>query len=167
MAKAKSQAGGQYVKGEGKFLVTIQRIFVHEGHKGRFFICEFSVDESTSPLDPAGSTRSWSAPLLGERAKYSFGDIKNLIFAVTGHHPKDVADPDLNPELHNEATRLVMAAVDPAYAKKNDLDATILIGEQVQLETNLKATRPKPGQTQGGTFTVHSWSPASAGEAVA
>lgn len=159
MASAKSQGGGQYIKGEGKFLVTLQRLFVNEGHKGRFFIAEFTIDESTSAQDPVGCTRSWAVPLTGERARYSFGDIKNLIFSLTGQHPKDAGDPDENPELHAEATKIVMAACDAAYAKKHNLDPTQLLGEQVRLETNSKPTRPKPGQTVGGTFTVHTWTP--------
>ena len=153
MDKAKAQGGGQYIKGEGSFLVTIGRLFVNEGHKGKFFVAEFSVDESTSPQDPAGSTRSWVCPLQGERAQYSFGDIKNLIFALTGHDPKDVGSPSENPELHGEATKLVMAACDQAYAKKHGLDPTMLLGEKVFLETNAKPTK------KGGTFTTHRWSP--------
>jgi hypothetical protein len=161
MDSAKPMGNGQYVKGEGKFVVTTKRMWVNDGHKGRFFIVEFSIDSSTSDKDPVGCTRSWAVPLTGERAKYSFGDIKNLIFALVGQNPKDVGDPSENPALHSEATQLVMAACDPAYAKKNGLDATLLIDQQVQLETNAKETRPKPGQSVGGTFTVHTWSPAT------
>jgi len=159
VAKAKAQGGGQHVKGEGDFTLTIQRIFVNDGFKGKFFVCEFTIDESTSAQDPAGCTRSWVAPLTGERAKYSFGDIKNLIFALTGQNPRDAGTWEENPALHNEAAEIVKAACDPAYAKKNNLDPTLLIGERVRLSTHAKATRPKPGQTQGGTFTVHTWSP--------
>ena len=159
MDSAKSMSGGQYFKGEGKFLVTTKRMFVNDGHKGKFFIAEFDVKESTSAIDPVGSTRSWAVPLEGERAKYSFGDIKNLVFALTGQNPKDVGDPSENPKLHQEVTQLVMAACDPEYAKKNKIDPLDLIGADVALETFLKATKPKPGQTTGGTFTVHSWAP--------
>jgi len=160
MENAKSMGGGQYVKGEGKFLVRTKRIFVNSGHRGKFLVVEFEVLESTSPLDPAGCTRSWVAPLEGERSRYTFGDAKNMVFAITGQNPKDVGDPSENPKLHREATQLVMAAVDPEYAKKNGIDPTDLIDQEVALETFQKATRPKPGQTQGGVFTVHVWSPA-------
>jgi hypothetical protein len=160
MANAKPMSGGQYFKGEGKFLCRTKRMHVNDGHKGKFFIAEFEVLESTSPLDPVGSTRSWPVPLEGTRAKYSFGDIKSLVFAITGQNPKDVGDPSENPKLHQEAQQLVMAACDAEYAKKNGIDPTDLIDQEVALETNLKATRPKEGQTQGGTFTVHTWSPA-------
>jgi hypothetical protein len=135
-------------------------MFVNDGHKGKFFVAEFEVLESTSELDPVSSTRSWVAPLEGERAKYSFGDIKNLVFAITGQNPKDVGDPSEDPKLHQEATQLVMAACDAEYAKKNKIDPTDLIDQEVALETFQKATKPKVGQTQGGVFTVHNWSPA-------
>jgi hypothetical protein len=160
MAGAKSMGGGQYFKGEGKFLVTTKRIFVNDGHNGKFFIAEFAVKESTSDKDPAGCTRSWAVPLEGPRAKYSFGDIKNLIFALTGQNPKEVGDPSEDPKLHQEVTQLVMAACDAEYAKKNKIDPLDLIDADVALETVAKATKPKPGQATGGTFTVHNWSPA-------
>lgn len=154
MDTAKANGGGQYMKGEGKYLVTIKRLFVNDGHKGRFFIAEFTIDASPNSLDPVGSTRSWAVPLTGERAKYSFGDIKNLVFAITGQDPKAAGSPEENPGLHSEATKFVMAACDPAYAKKNNLDPTLLLDEKVILETNAKPTK------KGGTFTTHTWSPA-------
>lgn len=159
MEGAKAMGGGQYIKGEGKFVLTTKRMFVNDGHKGRFFIAEFEVNESTSDKDPPGATRSWAVPLTGERAKYSFGDIKNLIFALTGYEPKDVGSPDENADLHAQATKIVMAACDPTYAKKVGIDSELLIGQRVGLETTSKQTRPKPGQAAGGTFTVHTWSP--------
>jgi hypothetical protein len=154
MESAKGMGGGQYFKGEGRFLVKTKRLFVNQGHKGKFFVAEFEVLESTSPQDPVGCTRSWVAPLEGERAKYSFSDVKNLVFAITGQDPKGVGDPSENPKLHQEATQLVMAACDPEYAKKNKIDPTDLIDQEVGLETFAKGTK------KGGTFTVHSWSPA-------
>ena len=159
---ARGMGGGQYFKGEGKFRLELKRMFVNEGHKGKFFIAEFSVLDSTSGVDPIGSTRSWAVPLTGERAQYTFGDVKKLVFALTGKEPNDHRDPEDDPKLHAEAVAIVKAAVDPDFAKKNNLDPTLLIGQQVRLETNAKPTRPKPGQTQPGTFTVHTWSPAEA-----
>lgn len=160
MSNAKAMSGGQYFKGEGKFKLRTKRFFVNDGHKGKFFIAEFEVLESSTTTDPKGATRSWAVPLEGSRAKYSFGDIKNLVFAICGQNPKDVGDPSENPKLHQEATQQVMAACDAEYAKKNNVDPTDLIDQEVSLETFLKATKPKEGQTQGGTFTVHNWGPA-------
>jgi hypothetical protein len=154
MDSAKSMGGGQYFKGEGRFLVRSKRMFVNQGHKGRFFVAEFEILASNSSVDPGGATRSWVSPLEGERAKYSFSDIKNLVFALTGKNPKDIGDPSENPKLHQEATQLVMAACDAEYAKKNNIDPTDLIGLDVKLETFSKATK------KGGTFTVHAWEPA-------
>lgn len=159
MTNAKAMGGGQYFKGAGKFKLRSKRMFTNDGHRGKFYIAEFEVLESSSAEDPVGATRSWAVPLEGERAKYSFGDIKNLIFALTGQNPKDVGDPSTNQKLHQEATQLVMAACDAEFAKKNNIDPTLLIDQEVALETFLKATKPKPGQTQGGTFTVHAWAP--------
>lgn len=159
MAEAKPMSGGQYFKGEGRFSLETKRMFVNNGHKGKFFIAEFEVKESTSPLDPVGATRSWSVPLEGERVKYSFGDIKNLIFALMGKNPSDVGAPNENPKLHQEATELVAAACDSEYAKKKGVGSEDLIGLPVDLETRFKATKPKPGQAVGGTFTIHTWSP--------
>lgn len=159
MTNARSMAGGQHLKGEGKFVVLMKKMWVNDGHKGRFFIAEFEVEESSSPSDPVGSTRSWAVPMTGERAAYSFGDIKNLIFALTGREPRDCGSPEEQPALHAEATALVTAACDPAYAKKHGIDSTELIGLSVRLETRSKATKPSPQKPQGGTFTQHLWSP--------
>lgn len=159
MEGAKAQAGGAYFKGEGKYELTLKRMFVNVGHKGKFFIAEFGVDSSSNDDDPIGCTRSWATPLTGERAGYSFGDIKNLIFSLLGKEPKDVGDPSDSPKLHAEATTIVKAACDPEYAKKEGLDPTLLIGRNVGLETFKKQTKPKIGQEKGGLFTVHRWSP--------
>lgn len=153
MDNAKAMGGGQYFKGEGRFRVKTKRMFVNQGHKGKFYIAEFEVLESTSPSDPVGCTRSWAVPLEGERAKYSFADVKNLVFALTGQNPKDVGDPSENPKLHQEATQLVMAACDSEYAKKNKIDPLDLIDAEVGLETFSKTTR------KNQPFTVHVWSP--------
>jgi len=155
MADAKPMGGGQYIKGEGKFTLTTKKLFVNNGHKGRFFIAEFEVVESTSASDPVGASRSWAVPLTGERAARSFGEIKNLVFALTGKDPRDCGDPSSDPKLHKEATELVMAACDPTFAAKNKIDPTELLGLQVGLETNAKPIKSKPGQN----FTVHTWSP--------
>lgn len=160
MESVKSMGGGQYFKGEGRFLCTLRRMFVNDGHKGRFFIAEFQIDESTTDADPIGCTRSWVTPLTGkpDRVKYSFGDIKNLVFALLGKDPKTFKDPAEYPAEHSEATKIVMAACDEtgAYGKKVDIDPGLLIGEQVQLETVVKSTK------EGGTFTTHNWSPVAA-----
>jgi hypothetical protein len=157
---------GQYFKDEGRFLLTLKRMFFNDGHNGKFFIAEFEVNSSNQPNDafgkqpdPPGSTRSWTAPLTGERARYTQAEAKNLVFALTGRDPQDYREPAENPDLHAEATNIIKAAIDPEFAKKNNIDPTLLVGQQVQLETTKKTTRPKPGQTQGGTFTMHTWYP--------
>lgn len=160
LATARSMQGGQYVKGEGKFLVEITKLFLNDGYKGKFFIAEFSIQESTSALDPVGTTRSWTVSLDGERGRRALGDIKGLIFALTGKDPRDCGQPEDDPALHAEAAKLAMAACDEDYAKKNGVDPSLFVGVPVRLETLHKATQPKPGNPQGGTFTVHRWSPA-------
>lgn len=151
---SKAFGSGQYIKGEGRFTVTSRRLFVSDGHKGKFVIFEFVVDSSNSETDPVGATRSWVLPLQGPRAKRTLGEFKNLIFALTGDDPKDVGGPEENPQKHNEAGQLAMAAVDEAFAKKSGIDPELLVGQQVGLETRFKPTQ------NGGTFTVHDWFPA-------
>lgn len=164
METAKQMATGQHFKGEGNFVLQPKLMKVNSGHKGRFFIAEFTVLESSSPLDPVGCTRSWAVPLEGERSKYSFGDIKGLIFAISGDDPKTVGAPEESPKAHQEAAQMVMAICDADYAKKHGLEevASLLLSNQIKLTTFFKSTRPTPQKPQGGTFTVHQWSPADA-----
>jgi hypothetical protein len=168
MATAKQMASGQHFKGEGAFVLRTKAMKVNDGHKGRFFVAEFEILASSSAQDPVGTTRSWAVPLTGERAQYSFGDIKGLVFALCGTNPKDVPQPEVDPAAHVEATQLVMAACDAEYAATKGIDTSLLVGQTVCLTTFYKATKPKPvAQPDGtfkmvaGTFTVHQWTPAA------
>ena len=171
METAKQMHAGQHFKGEGNFELLTKSMKTNEGNKGKFFIAEFEVLKSTSPQDPVGCTRSWAIPLTGEKSKYSFGDIKSLVFAICGTDPKSVPPPEVDPGSHNEAKALVCAACDPEYAKAKNIDTSLLIGQRVNLQTWFKPTKPKPIPQPDGTFimkpgvfTKHDYSPAAQAE---
>ncbi len=161
MDKAQMMAGGQYVKGEGKFLACSKGFKINSGYKGTFLIFEFEVLESTSPEDPAGCTRS-KVIELSAKNKYAFSDTKSIVFALMGHDPKRVGSPEENPALHAQAAEIVKAACDPGYAAKIGMDPDALVGINLRLETFRKPTRPTVERPQGGLFTVHNWLPAEA-----
>lgn len=151
MAKAQLNGKGNYM-GEGVFLVETKVIKVKDGYKGRSFIFEFEILESTNEAHAPGSTGSWVIKLDKAQA---FGDIKAMIFALAMDlDPKTVKSPEQDPETHAKATQLVMAALEPDVAKKLGVEPDFLIGLPLKLET----VKIKTGK--GGDFTVHNWSPA-------
>ena len=158
MEKVQLFGSGQYFS-EGDFLVKTRNLKLNSGYKGTCFIAEFEVVESSNTADPVGSTRSWVV-MMGPKNKNAMSDIKALFFALSGTDPKKVGAPEEDPALHSQAAEMAKAACDSAYAKKVGIAAGTFEGLPVKLQAFAKATRPTPDKPQGGTFTVHSWSPA-------
>jgi hypothetical protein len=152
MEKATMSQGGQYVKGEGKFLCLSKGFKVSDGHNGKFLHFEFEVLESTSPDDPVGCTRSKSIKWV-ESNKYKYSDAKAILFALLGKDPKRVPSPEADPKLHLHVTQLLGAALDPAYAAKINMSPDDLIDIPIGLTTWKKTKR------DGGPFTMHDWYP--------
>ena len=131
------------------------------GYKGKSVFFRFKVLETNNPEHPVGSTRVWICK-LGKKPdddKRTMADIKSLIFALTGTSAKDVGSPEQNPKMHQQATAAFLAACDKTYAEKNNIEQDMLVGSECALECQTIKTNPKPGQTEGGVFTRHIWSP--------
>lgn len=168
----------------GTFLLKAKSFKVNDGFKGRAFIAEFDVVESTNQKDKPGDVRSWVVMLASDKNKNAFSDIKALIFSIAlGIDPKKAGQPTdpghlviaglfaqfpieqrtkTYAEAHALATALVKAACDADYAKQIGLQPGQLEGQPVRLMTWEKPTRPTAQKPQGGVFTVHAWSPATA-----
>jgi hypothetical protein len=180
MDTAEGFGAGQYFE-EGRFDLVVKSIKCvtsrrPENAGKHFFTAEFEVvhhdPAGAGPAVPAGASRTYQVKIEGNT--YAFADIKNFVFALClGTDPKSAPTPKQDPELHKDATAIAMALVDEEYAARIQVErpeiAAIVAevpGMPVKLEAFKKATRPKPGQSTGGTFTIHQWSP-SATESVA
>lgn len=165
MDRASLNGSGQYFE-EGRFLLRLKAAKGNNGYKGPCFIAEFEVLDSSNPECAVGATRSFVVKLRDN--DYAMGDIKALVFALAlDTDPKAAGSYEKNPELHKLAAEITKAICDDNYAKKIEgtkagMIAKELVGCTVKLETFKKPTRPKPGQTSGGVFTVHNWSPDTA-----
>lgn len=150
MASAPLNSKGNYMDA-GVYVVESKVIKVKDGFKGKSFIFEFKILKSNNKAHEVGSTGSQVVKLDKPQA---WGDIKSLMFALAlGIDPKTVRDPKQDKELHEEATNIAKAALDPDHAKDLGEEPNFLIGVPVRLEC-IKV------KTQKGTdFTVHNYSP--------
>lgn len=133
------------------------------GYKGKSVHFHFEVVESNDAAHPSGASRVWILkPFDGtpDQKKRTMADIKNLVFSLTGFSPKAVGSPEQNPKAHTQATQAFLAACDPEYAKKNNLDPNFLVGRTCALECQAVETGGKDGKAKG-TFTRHVWGPAA------
>jgi len=175
MEKAEGYGTGKYFE-EGKYLVRVKSLKVVKSKNPAtlgfpFFIAETEVLKSNNPEVTPGVSRTYNVKIQGNQ--YAFADLKNFIFALAlDIDPK--SPPPLGDPAHALATKIVSGAVDPEYlAKLRTTDSGVaeivdaLPGLCVNLEAFKKATRAKPGQTQGGFFTIHNWSPATEAETAA
>lgn len=147
---------------QGVYKVEIAEIeYRPNGYKGKSVFFRFKVLESNNAEHSPGSTRVWICKLgkKPDEDKRVMADIKGLIFALLGTSSKDVGAPEQNPKAHQQATALFLAACDKSYADKNGLAQDALVGKGCGLECQAIKTNPKPGATEGGTFTRHIWSP--------
>ena len=158
MAAAQMNGKGNYM-GEGRYLVRTKVLKVKEGFRGKSFILEFEILETTNAAHPVGSTGSWVVKLDKPQA---YGDIKGLIFALAmGVDPKTVRSPDQDPALHQQCATFTKAALSPEAAKALGEEPDFLIGLPLRLET------VKVKTSKGGDFTVHNWAPAEQEQAAA
>lgn len=161
MDTAQGSNSGVFFTG-GNYDVELKEIeYRPNGYKGKSVFFRFKVTTSNNAEHSVGSTRVWICKLgkKPDEDKRTMADIKNLIFALLGQSSKEVGSPEQNPKVHQQATALFLAACDPQYAKKNNLDPEALIGRTCHLECQVVELKPKPGQTEKGQFTRHIWSP--------
>lgn len=153
MDSAPMFGSGAYFAAGHRYALRTKTIKVHDGFKGKTFIAEFEVLESSSEKDPPGSTRSYVVK-LGAGNVNAFSDIKALMFAILGTDPKKAGQPSDNPPLHAQAADAVKCAVDRDYAASKGVAPDAFEGLPVRLETTTKKTKA------GNDFTVHVWQPA-------
>lgn len=149
---------------QGVYKVELAEIeYRPNGYKGKSVFFRFKVLESNNPEHSPGSTRVWICKLgkKPDEDKRVMADIKGLIFALKGTSAKDVGSPEQNPKAHQQATSLFLAACDKTYADRNNIAQDALVGEECGLECQAIKTAPKPGATEGGTFTRHLWAPSA------
>lgn len=147
---------------QGVYDVDLKEIeYRPNGYKGKSVFFRFEVKDSNNPEHPQGSTRVWICKLgkKPDEDKRTMADIKGLIFALLGTSAKEAGSPEQNPQAHQQATALFLAACDATYATKNKIAQDALVGQGCKLECQAIKTAPKPGATEGGTFTRHLWSP--------
>jgi len=161
---------GSYITESGDFVVELDKILVKTSQKKlgeTFFICEFKILESTSASNPVGASRSWTAKFS---QRNTFGNIKELMFAVLGKVGKDV--PETDKDSHELVTALSTAAcstdggkdVPSAMATLKRLAGIESIEEVHAIVTGSKLLlRTVQTKTQaGGDYTRHIWAPVPA-----
>jgi hypothetical protein len=135
----------------GLYRCTVDSLELRDGHKGISFIAKLKVVESNNGT-PAGVTRSWILRLDNKETKDQvMGDIKGFIFAVKGLSPRQVPSPEKNPKVHEDAVKLFKAAIDPEFAKKNNINPGWALDKPVNLEATVVKTK------KDKDFTRHSW----------
>ncbi len=142
---------------KGNYVVEIVKVFTKKTFKGAdVLICEFKILESNTPEHLPGSSGSWVPKFATPN---TFGNIKELIFAIFGKSAKDV--PASSDE-HVLAATVARAACGSDTAKaelksKYQIDNVdeIVIGARVTL-----ACEPIKTKT-GGDFTRYDWGPAA------
>jgi len=158
MASAKGSSSGVFFT-EGVYTTELKEIeFIPNGYKGKSVKFHCKVLESNNPQHAVGSTRVWILKLdkSKDENKRTMADIKGLIFALLGTSAKEVGSPETNPNAHEQATALFVAAIDTTYAKNKGLDPRALIGCKAGLECLSIKTKG------GGDYTRHVWTPVSA-----
>lgn len=151
MNKAEMFGKGTFM-GPGKYRVRPKVVKVHEGFKGKSFIHEFEILESSNEKHAIGSSGSWVVK-LGPQNANAFSDMKSFSFACLGIDPKTVRKPEEDPTSHAVATDTLKAQCDKDWAKKNGFEEDPLIGRELELEVILVKTQ------KGTDFSRHNWSP--------
>ena len=151
---------------EGEYEVLIKKVKVQASEKKRgevFFVTEFTLDKIFNTVKPekhvVGSTGTW-LPKFSQQS--TFGNVKELMFAILGRNPADV--PEAETETHELATAMATAACGSENGKatlkaKHQIeDINMLIeGARVRLTCVQVKTR------EGGDFTRYQWGPAPNG----
>jgi hypothetical protein len=151
IADAKAAGAGRPFD-PGKYKLTLQKLFIHEGFKGSTFIAELLIRESSStgevnragkvevPLQ-AGVTGSFAVNLDNPNAKGSqFANVKRFILALLGEDEDVVTNEDFMESLEN-------------LCGEEGEKAQPLRGAAIELETFKKPKQSNPNED----FTHHRW----------
>ncbi len=157
MADAAAPGRGTYINENGTFLVEVTKAFGKSGFRGKSFIVEFKVLESSCPNDvPVGSTRSWT--VKWDKIQ-NHADLK--AFALAATQLESLATSKRQADI--TATYMVYAAAGPLVAGDAAIKAATLLGEgeagfegyKVRLDTEKTLTQLQKD------FTRHRWSAAA------
>ncbi len=151
--KAEIFGSGTYMS-EGRYRVETKNIFVQVGHKGKSFIAEFTVLQSSRPEDhEVGSSGSWVVKFDWSSA---LGNITKFVAALLGYDPNDKKVQN-DPAIRKEVGQVVRAVCGSELAQKElgeDYEVGMLNGIQLDLECITTTTKVKKED-----FTVYNWSP--------
>lgn len=170
MQKAAVFGRGNYMA-EGEYKVAVRSMKVQASQKKRgetFFVCEFDVVEIFKTKDPEkhrpGTAGTW-LPKFSQQS--TFGNIKELMFAILGLRGSDV--PDSATDQHELATALATAACGSENGKailkqKHQIDDVVALVSGAEVLLVCVQTKTK----EGGDFTRYQWAPVPvAGEVAA
>lgn len=162
MIDAQPIGRGNYINENGEFLVTISKAFGKDGFKGKSFVLEFKIDESSNPAVPVGATRSWTVKW---DKKQNHADLKAMALAAFGLDALvGTEDVPNKRDADAKATYLVYAAAGAAVAgaasdKAKELLGIAGDGGEAFVGQQLRLTTEKTKTQAGGDFTRHTWSP--------
>lgn len=141
---AKTFENGVYFKGGFSGAVQIQRCVSRDTQKaGHCFLVEVVVLESTSPVDPCGSNRTWFVKMSNKGPALS--NIKGFQYAGLGLRAKEPADAHLVATVDQYAKGLITIMTD---------DSNAFAGRLVHLTTtDIVTVKDK------NDFTRHDWRP--------
>ncbi len=156
MINAEAPGRGTYINESGTFRVMVTKAFGKSGFRGKSFIVEFKVLESSIPdLVPVGCTRSWT--VKWDKVQ-NHADLKAFALAATGL--SEIAAS--KKEADTTATYMVYAAAGPIVAGDAAVKASKLLGPNASgfeaLTVYLDTEKTKT--LAGGDFTRHRWSSA-------
>lgn len=160
MNKAPINGKGQYMKA-GRFVVRIKSFRVKDGAKGKSCINEFEIVASSNSEVEVGATYSQvislePKPGRPKAVEQACGDIKAALMAIAlKRDPKLVKDPPGDAEVHNSATELFCAVLDPAFAASKSYPDNFLAGQLANLECQVTQTKTPPIHD----WTLHIWTP--------
>lgn len=167
MQKAAVFGRGNYM-GEGEYKVAIKSLKVQASQKKRgetFFVCEFELVTVYKTNDPekhrVGTSGTW-LPKFSQQS--TFGNIKELMFAILGRRGSDV--PDSETEAHELATAMATASCGSENGKatlKQERFGIDDIGALVQ-GTEVLLTCVQTKTKEGGDFTRYQWAPVPAAQ---
>jgi hypothetical protein len=161
MREAAVYGRGNYMS-EGEYRVRVTGVKCQASQKKRgetFFVCEFEVAEIFASKEPekhrVGSSGTW-LPKFSQAS--TFGNIKELMFAILGVRGSDV--PESAVEQHELATALATAACGSengkaALKEKFKIDDVNAIVEGAEVLLTCVQTKTR----EGNDFTRYQWGP--------
>lgn len=146
LKKAEVYGSGTYLQPDGTYVLEVDSMLFKEINAGgQALIVEFNVIESSNPLDPVGSRRTW----FQMKNKSFDSAVLEFAFAALDFDYK-VATPECLETAKGEAMEAMMKGLTDGALNK----------VRVVCKTGKKLTKAakERGETEA-KFTTHSWSP--------